>query len=83
LQDAQRAMGLVRANAKEWGIHPKQLVSWIPAGAISLPRQQYYHERTYPKVDDADAVSCRPDFTLLIYPAYLTLKGRMPNLPPR
>src|SRR5207248_1253411 len=25
LQDAQRAMGLVRANAKEWGIHPKRI----------------------------------------------------------
>ena len=26
-------------------------------------------------MDDADKVSCRPDFTLLIYPAYLTVKS--------
>ena len=31
------------------------------------------HERNYPKVDDSDSGSVRPDFTLLIYPAYLSL----------
>ena len=30
-----------------------------------------YRKRTYPRVDAADAVSCRPDFGVLVYPAYL------------
>ena len=34
-----------------------------------------FETRTYDAVDEADKVSCRPDFTLLIYPAYLTAKS--------
>ena len=33
-----------------------------------------FDERTYPFIDNADKVSCRPDFALLIYPAYLVVK---------
>jgi acetyl esterase/lipase len=33
-------------------------------------------------VDEADAVSCRPDFTLLIYPAYLTVKEENDKIAP-
>ncbi len=29
----------------------------------------------YEPIDDADKVECRPDFTVLIYPAYLVKKG--------
>jgi acetyl esterase/lipase len=32
-----------------------------------------YAQRSYPPIDAADRVSCRPDFTMLIYPAYLTM----------
>src|SRR5262249_36493279 len=38
--------------------------------------------RSYPQQDDADAVSCRPDFTILIYPAYLTLKDQHDKVSP-
>jgi len=31
--------------------------------------------RSYPRVDDADDVSCHPDFQLLIYPGYLVKDG--------
>jgi acetyl esterase/lipase len=34
-----------------------------------------FNKRTYPKVDDADNISLRPDFCLLIYPAYLNGKN--------
>ena len=33
-------------------------------------------------LDDADKASCRPDFTVLIYPAYLTLKDDGDKLAP-
>ena len=75
LQDAQRAFGLVRQHAAEWGLNPKRIgVTGFSAGAhLSAVLCSQYEKRTYPTVDEADAVSCRPDFALLIYPAYLTV----------
>ena len=34
-----------------------------------------YEKRSYPVVDEADQESCRPDFAVLIYPAWLVVKG--------
>ena len=39
-------------------------------------------QRTYPAIDAADNVSCRPDFAVLIYPAYLTVKELDDKTPP-
>jgi acetyl esterase/lipase len=39
-------------------------------------------ERHYPAVDAADQQSCRPDFTMLIYPAYLTLEKENDRVAP-
>jgi acetyl esterase/lipase len=76
LQDAQRALGMVRHRASEWGLDPGRLgVLGFSAGAhLSAALCSSSGQRTYPAVDDADKASCRPDFTVLIYPAYLTLK---------
>jgi acetyl esterase/lipase len=41
-----------------------------------------HRERSYPVVDAADKVSCRPDFTVLIYPAYLTDKDKNDSVRP-
>jgi acetyl esterase/lipase len=76
LQDAQRALGLVRHRAKEWKIDPQRIgVLGVSAGghlaAVLCGNTQ---QRTYPVVDEADKVSCRPDFMILIHPAYLTVK---------
>jgi acetyl esterase/lipase len=74
LQDAQRAIGLVRQNAKEWGIDPGRvgILGFSAGGHLSATTSNTFDSRTYPPVDDADKQSCRPDFTILIYPAYLT-----------
>ncbi len=76
LQDAQRAMGLVRQHASEWGINPQRIgVMGFSAGAhLSAALSCNYEKRTYPAIDDADQQSCKPDFTLLVYPAYLTVE---------
>ena len=76
LQDAQRAMGLVRQHASEWGINPKRIgVMGFSAGAhLSAALSCIYEKRGYPAIDDADQQSCKPDFTLLVYPAYLTVE---------
>ncbi len=73
LQDAQRALGLVRANAEAWGIDPKRvgILGFSAGGHLSASALTNYAKRTYEKVDGADELSCRPDFGVLIYPAYL------------
>ena len=77
LQDAQRAFGLVRRRAKEFGLNTERIgVIGFSAGAhlAAALATSSSGNRTYPLVDDFDQVSCRPDFTILIYPGYLSAK---------
>jgi len=75
LQDAQRAVGLVREHAAEWGIDPKRVgVLGFSAGAhLAAALSTHFDQRLYPPVDPADQQSCRPDFAVIVYPAYLAL----------
>ncbi len=83
LQDAQRAISLVRSRAGEFGIDPKRIgVIGFSAGAhLCAALAASTEQRTYPAVDDVDKVGCRPDFSFLIYPAYLTVKDK-PDVAP-
>jgi acetyl esterase/lipase len=74
LQDAQRAVSLVRANAKDWGIDPQRIgiLGFSAGGHLAAATSTNYDKRQYETLDDVDKVSCRPDFAVLIYPAYLT-----------
>jgi len=75
LQDAQRAMSLLRHRATQFGIDPRRLgVLGFSAGAHLPAALSTTAERTYPLVDDADRTELRPNFTVLIYPGYLTVK---------
>ena len=73
LQDAQRSVGLVRHQAKELGIDPKRIgiLGFSAGGSLSALLAGHYTTRNYALVDAADAVSCRPDFMVLIYPGGL------------
>ncbi len=73
LEDAQRAIGIVRHNAKAWGIDPKRIgiLGFSAGGHLSATAMTNFQKRTYPSVDKADQTSCRPDFGVLVYPAYL------------
>lgn len=73
LQDAQRAMGLVRQRAAEWNIDPHRVgvLGFSAGGHLSATISTHYDKRLYDPVDAADQQSCRPDFTVLVYPAYL------------
>ncbi len=84
LQDAQRALGLVRSQAKEMGIRPDRIgvLGFSAGGHLAAALSNNYQSRSYPLVDEADAVSCRPDFTVLIYPAYLTVKEEADKIAP-
>jgi acetyl esterase/lipase len=73
LQDAQRALGIVRLRARQWRIDPARIgiLGFSAGGHLAATLSNQHEKRTYPRVDEADDMSCRPDFTLLIYPAYL------------
>jgi acetyl esterase/lipase len=72
LMDAQRAIRIVRSNAQKWNINPGRIgIMGFSAGADVSARASILSVlKTYQPVDAADSISCRPDFTLLIYPAY-------------
>ncbi len=72
LEDAQRALGLVRSHAAEWQINPEKIgVIGFSAGAhLAAALSTHFDQRLYPTQDAADAVSCRPNFAMVIYPGY-------------
>jgi acetyl esterase/lipase len=75
LQDAQRAMSLIRYRAKEFGLDPRRLGALgFSAGAHLCAVLSTTTQRSYPVVDEADKSDVRPGFVALIYPAYLTVK---------
>ena len=71
LQDAQKAISLVRGKAKEWGVNPDRIgiLGFSAGGHLAAAASILHHDRTY--LTKKLEPSCRPDFTLLIYPAYL------------
>lgn len=78
LQDAQRAMGVIRQRAGEWGIDPERVgcLGFSAGGHLCAVLSASAAARTYEAVDDADKQSCRPNFMALIYAAYLTDKDK-------
>jgi acetyl esterase/lipase len=78
LQDAQRAVRLVRSRARQWGIRPQQIgmIGFSAGGHLALATATSFEERTYEPVDDVDQISCRPDFAIAAYSGYLKSKDK-------
>lgn len=78
LQDAQRAVGLVRQKAAEWSIDPKRVgvLGFSAGGHLVAALSTHFDKRLYELVDAADDLSCRPDFAVVIYPGYLALADK-------
>jgi acetyl esterase/lipase len=76
LADAQRAVRLVRQHASEWQLDANRVgvLGFSAGGHIVAVLDAHATDDVYPTIDDADKLSARPDFTLLIYPAYLELE---------
>lgn len=70
LQDAQRAMRLVRSKASEWNIKEDKIgiMGFSAGGHLASTLGTHYNDKVYDKQDDADDLSARPDFMALIYP---------------
>jgi acetyl esterase/lipase len=78
LQDAQRAISLIRSKAKDWGIRPDRIgmVGFSAGGHLAIATATNFEKRTYASIDDIDKVSSRPDFAILAYPGYLKPKDK-------
>jgi acetyl esterase/lipase len=84
LQDAQRAMRLVRQHAKAWDIDPNRIgmLGFSAGGHLTVMTGTHWDETTYPRIDAADDLSSRPDFLVPIYAAYLGDKQNPMKLSP-
>jgi acetyl esterase/lipase len=73
LQDAQRALSLVRQHAEDWGIAGDRIgiLGFSAGGHLAAAASTQFDRRAYEPMDGTDQIDCRPDFAVLIYPAYL------------
>jgi acetyl esterase/lipase len=72
LQDAQRAIRLMRHNGKAWGVDPERvgILGFSAGGHLTTMAGLHFKKPAYPGTDDVDKQSARPDFICPIYPAY-------------
>jgi len=82
-QDIQRAIRIIRSKADKWKLNSDKLgvIGFSAGGSLCARASTMNNEKTYPKNDEKDVLSCQPDFALLIYPAYLD-KGENRSLTP-
>ena len=73
MQDLQRAIRVVRRDAKKWKVDPGRIgtLGFSAGGHLSVMSGVQFNTKCYDRVDDADDMSCRPDFICPIYAAYL------------
>lgn len=82
LEDAQRAMALLRHHGPDWGLDPKRIgaLGFSAGGHLTAALAQA-PQRTYARIDEADDQSLRPDFAVIVYPGYLSLKDEQNRIP--
>lgn len=70
LMDAQRAMRLVRANAKGWNIDPAKIgiMGFSAGGHLASTLGTHFDYGNKASADPVEQLSCRPDFMVLMYP---------------
>ncbi len=73
LGDGQRALSLLRARSQTFGIDPHRLgvLGFSAGGHLAARLSVGSPTRAYTPIDTVDRADDRPDFTLLLYPAYL------------
>jgi len=78
LQDAQRAVRLVRSKARAWGIDPRRIgiVGFSAGGHLAIATATGFDQRSYEPIDDLDQTGCRPDFAIAVYSGYLKAKDK-------
>jgi acetyl esterase/lipase len=73
LQDAQRAIRLVRERASEFKIATNKIgvVGFSAGGHLAIATATRFGDKTYEPQDNTDELSCRSDFAVSVYPGYL------------
>ena len=73
LQDLQRSIRIVRSKAAQWKIDPKRIgvMGFSAGGHLAVMSASYQDQDSYKPVDATDKLDVRPNFMVLIYPAYL------------
>jgi acetyl esterase/lipase len=72
-QDIQRTIRIVRQRATEWNIARERVgaMGFSAGGHLAARLSTLGGPATYPRLDESDDQPLRPDFALLVYPAYL------------
>ena len=78
LEDAQRALGIVRLNAVKWHINPNKIgvIGFSAGGYMVADISTHFKKRAYSPIDAADKESCRPDFAIALYPGHMKMEGK-------
>lgn len=78
LQDAQRAISIVRHNANEYGIDPEKIgvLGFSAGGNLAALSSTAFARRSYDPIDEIDRVSSRPDFAIPVYPGHMTMEHK-------
>jgi acetyl esterase/lipase len=78
-QDIQRAIRIARANASKWNIDKKRLgvMGFSAGGHVSTRASTDFDNAMYAAIDSIDKQNARPDFAILVYPAYLEKDGKI------
>ncbi len=82
LQDAQRAISIVKSQANQLGLKKVGIMGFSAGGHLSATTSAHAKNRTYESIDEIDKFSCAPDFVGLIYPAYLFKNKKTGELAP-
>lgn len=79
LMDAQRAIRLVRSHAEDWKIDPAKIgiIGFSAGGHLASSAGTHFEKPVVPegKTDAVDAISCRPDYMVLVYPVISMQEG--------
>ncbi|MGD9858380.1 MAG: alpha/beta hydrolase, partial [Planctomycetaceae bacterium] len=83
LQDAQRAIRLVRQHAREWELQPNRIgvIGFSAGGHLALATATQFDRPSYAALDATDEISCRPDFAVAAYSGFLKSKDSLELAP--
>ena len=78
LQDTQRAMSIVRYNARDYGIDPDKIgvMGFSAGGHLAVLASTAFNTRAYEAIDAIDRTSSRPDFAIPVYPGHMTMEHK-------
>lgn len=83
LQDAQRAISIIRFHAKKYQINPEKIgvMGFSAGGNVVVLASSSFKQRSYDPVDEIDKVSSKPDFVIPVFAGHMTMehKNKVPQ----